>query len=693
MLLCFLYLFVLDVKAQINTQNINIARDKWGVPHIFGKTDEEVAYGLAWAIAEDDFGSVQIHLLASRGQLASVKGKDGAILDLITHLIGARELVDTMYTANTFSPKFKTVLAGYIQGMNDYAAKHPKEVLKKGLFPVTERDLLISYVFNFALFAGADDALTKIFTGTIVKDEIKTVGTGGSNGIAISKNITTDGKTYLDINSHQPLEGPFSWYEAHLCSEEGWNILGGIIPGGVSIGHGANQYLGWTHTVNSPDFTDVYKLEMNPENPLQYKFDGKWETLMERPIKLKVKVAGLIFSKKITTYWSKYGPTLKNDKGYYSMRFSVAMSSLKMPEQHYWMNKATNFKEFSKALDMQALSCFNIVYADRDDNIFYISNGLIPYRDKSYDWKKVLPGNTSKTLWENKYYPVKDLAQVLNPKCGYVFNANNSPFNATSKEDNLKPENFDVTMGYELFDNNRSLRLSELLKPYSANNKMSYEAFKKIKYDGSFSNPLYSYALTNLEDVFKIETKKYPEVQAIIEKFQKWDRTSGIENEEATIFMLMQQFFLKKLSAESRSFLGNTATEAEFIESFRFAQTHLQKYFGSINVPLGKIQLHIRGDKKLPMPGIFDVITAMYGKLDDKGIYRTYQGESYISLVRFSSTGVEIETVNAYGATNRKESPHYNDQMEMYTKQQLKTMTLDKEKILKEAEKVYHPNE
>ena len=100
---------------------------------------------------------------------------------------------------------------------------------------------------------------------------------------------------------------------------------------------------------------------------------------------------------------------------------------------------------------MQALAGINIVYADKDHNIFYLSNGLFPYRNPDYDWKKVLPGDTSATLWDNNFYPVEDLPQVLNPECGYVFNTNNTPFNATCPEENLDPDNFDKTMGFHRF--------------------------------------------------------------------------------------------------------------------------------------------------------------------------------------------------------------------------------------------------
>ena len=99
------------------------------------------------------------------------------------------------------------------------------------------------------------------------------------------------------------------------------------------------------------------------------------------------------------------------------------------------MNEATNFSAFYKALEMKALPGYNIGYADRNDTIFYISNGKIPIRAKGYDWTDVVPGNTRKTLWD-RYYDIKDLPQVVKPSSGFVYNANHSPFKSSGDTDN-----------------------------------------------------------------------------------------------------------------------------------------------------------------------------------------------------------------------------------------------------------------
>ena len=96
-------------NAQINVSDIEIVRDSWGVPHIFGKTDADVAYGLAWATCEDDFKTVQHLLLAANGRLGEVTGKNGALLDFMGKITRVSDEVEARYD-DSFSPQYKDYL-------------------------------------------------------------------------------------------------------------------------------------------------------------------------------------------------------------------------------------------------------------------------------------------------------------------------------------------------------------------------------------------------------------------------------------------------------------------------------------------------------------------------------------------------------------------------------------------------------
>ncbi len=676
LLLCCYLLFSISLFAQFQSEKIDIVRDKYGVPHIFAKTDPEVAYGLAWAQAEDDFTTIQQSLLAGKGMLAAYQGKKGATIDYIVHLLRIPELVEEKYESD-LSSDFKKLLEGYCAGLNAYAKKHPREILLRKAFPVTPKDMIQYSVLQLCVLSGADKALQNIFGGKIPL--VENYKTQGSNAFAFNSRKTTDGDVYLDINAHQPLEGPVAFYEAHLCSEEGWNILGANFPGAPCILHGANEYLGWAHTVNDPDKLDVYQLEINPSNKLQYKFDGQWETLEERKAPLKVKMSPIRIGIKKKAYWSKYGPTIITDRGTFSIRMPAQMD-IRGLEQWYRFNKAKNFTEFKTALNMLAIPGYNIVYADRYDTIYYISNGRIPVRDPKFQWKKTLPGNTSATLW-TQLHPVADLPQVLQPASGFVYNTNHSPFHSTEGPEN--PVNKDLTMGYETLENNRSLRIAELIAAYP---KVSYEDFKKIKFDRQF--PAQFAFPPNIDSLFMLQQQNYPAIADMITNLQQWDKRGNTESIGGATFLLAYHIINKTVYNKQRNAILTTAQAVDVLTAVK---NDMMEHFGRTNLQLGDIQKLVRGDKEIPLPGLPDLLAPMYSVPYKNGLWKGTQGDAFVELVRFTKNGPIIETMNTYGTSARKDSPHYTDQMEMYTHQQTKPMTLNKEEVYKNAERVYHP--
>lgn len=144
---------------------ITIARDSYGVPHIFAPTDPEVAYGLAWAHAEDDFKTIQTLILTGKGKLSTYMGKEGAPIDFVFGLLNTRATVDQQI--KSMDPKFIKLLQGYLMGIQAYGKAHPKEVLNKHVFPITLEDYIATSMFSVAVFCGVDKTLPKILNGSI----------------------------------------------------------------------------------------------------------------------------------------------------------------------------------------------------------------------------------------------------------------------------------------------------------------------------------------------------------------------------------------------------------------------------------------------------------------------------------------------------------------------------------------------
>ncbi len=676
----FIFLFFIEEgfsQTAINPAAIDIVRDSFGVPHIFAKTDPEVAYGLAWAHAEDDFKSLQQPLLPTKALMGSVMGKKAIAGDYAFALFRCREITEEKW--HTLSPQFLKLIDGYVQALNRFAATHAGEVLHKKLFPITSKDYIASSVLALTIFNGADGALQRIYNNA--EWEAPELNKKGSNASAIHSSKTTSGEAFLLINAHQLNTGPQAFYEAHICSEEGLNVLGGLLAGGPCILHGVNENLGWAHTVNFCDRLDEYELEMNPANAMQYKFDGEWVNLEVKTIKLRIK--GIPVGIKRKLYWSKYGATMKNKQGFFSMRLGANMK-IGVLQQWYEMNRAKNFTEFYAALSKQELSMFNIMYADKQDTIFYLNNALMPVRDTSsqYNWKRTLPGNTSKTLW-TQFRGIKELPQYINPASGFLFNTNHSSFLATAAADNLKPAAYAKQDGWEQYHLNRSVRFLEL---FPQNEKLSYEKFKQIKFDKQLPGVLqYPY---KTDSMFLLSETEFPALASLITTFKTWDKKGDANSKGAAIFLLTYEYLKKHLQGQAPRHI----TKQEAVETFTYIKNYMQTNFAGTDIELGDMQKLVRGDKEWPLWGFQDLLSPQWTEPNKNGKQKSIGGDGLVMFVRFAKTGLpKIETVNMYGASARPGNKHFDDQVEMYLQQKTKTMTLDKATVYKNAERVYHP--
>ena len=665
----------------IDVSKITIARDSFGVPHIFAPTDPEVAYGIAWAHAEDDFTTIQTLMLTGKGKLSTYLGKKGAPIDFVVGLLNTKATVQAQI--GQMDPKFLSLVKGYLMGLEAYGNAHPNEILNKHVFPISVEEYLSATVFSVAVFCGVDKTLPKILNGSIA--HLAGFTGEGSNTFAIHSSKSVSGENMLVINAHQPIEGATAFYEAHLQSEEGWNILGGLFPGAPLIFHGVTPNLAWAHTVNFQDKIDVYQLQTDKAHPGEYKVDDNWLKLEKRKIKLNIKGIPIPIYK--TVYNSIYGPTVATPSGeYFSMRLPSLMDAGAL-QQWYAMNRATNFTGFKKALEQNHLPMFNIMYADNKDTIFYISNGKMPYRnsDTSYHWNSTVPGNTMATLW-TKFKPLSELPQQMNPASGYLFNTNHSPFLATDEKYNLNPKNYDINDGYETYHNNRSQRAKDLIDPL---NKISYEDIKRIKFDRSLPTKiLFPYGFA-ADSMFLVDEKAYPTLAPIITTLKKWDHAAVVESKGAAIYNLAYYFVPQVMDGRKNDKL----TTEEAVQVYQKIDEYLQKHFGRNDIVLGDLQKLVRGDESWPQGGMPDVLAAVMSEPYKNGTRKMNSGDAYINIVSFPKDGSlpHIETVNTFGASMHKDSPHFADQRAMYQAQVLKPMTLDKKEVLRKAEKTYHP--
>ncbi len=674
-----------DPSGLINPMDVRIARDYWGVPHIFGKTDADVGYGLAWANAEDAFAIMQETILTGKGMMGLWKGREGAVRDYLLQALDIPTIVHTRYESD-LSESFRRYLDGYTQGLNAYAAQHPREVLVPGTFPVTPQELLQGSVFITTYMVYAMREIEKIVDGDYQLGEDEPTG---SNAYALRANRTADGKTYLAINPHQPMEGPFSFYECHVHSEEGWNFHGGMYHNGLLPGFGNNDHLGWAMTYNALDLVDTYRLQMHPERKHHYRYDDEWRELDRKLIWLSVKWGPLVLQIPKWVYWSSFGPTFRNGEEFYSVRFGNTFN-IQAAEQLYRMNKARGLEEWLDAMRLQGIPRFHFVYADREDNIFFVDNGQIPDRRGDFDWTGAVPGLGSENCWQ-RFLPFDSLPQVLNPASGYVFNTNNSSFHCTDwadAPDSTNRARYPDHAGFKRENNNRAWRFSELI---TSRERFDFEQFKAVKFDDQF--PACSPFLNSCEVLFALDSLQYPHLAEPIGLLHDWNRQADPQSPAATLFALtIDKVFQKNHLGYDNFSTGFLVSPQALVQGLEDAQQHLLHYFQSLQVPLAEFQRIVRGDMDLPLPGYFDVLAANYARPAEDGRYEVYVGDAYTQFVVFGPEGVErLESLQPFGASARPESPHYTDQMALFSRKETKVMHMDPQTILERAVVVYHP--
>ncbi|MCR9142246.1 MAG: penicillin acylase family protein [bacterium] len=759
-------------KQLAHAEGVQIIRDEWGVPHIKGRSNADAAFGLAFAHAEDDYPLIEASLIAARGELARTQLSEGALAnDFYVRLFRVREEVAARY--ESLSPDVRQVLEAYADGINYYATIHPDEVDSRFL-PVSGSDVAAGFVHKLPLFQAVHRPLKAIHTDEELKtgDRIQKpfldspeapgvahtnqretsaaqrsdgqsartahrsendagnavipAGTApfpdfrmvASNAHAVGKRRSADGVIRLNVNSHQPWEGPVAWYEAHIQSEEGWNMIGGTFPGAPMIFHGHNEKLGWAHTVNAPDMWDVFELEMHPEaqsaqeNKYRYRFGDEWLELDVREDSIAVDLGPFVWNESREFYTSVYGPTLKTDAGkFFSIRSVGRADLIRSVEQWYRMNLANSFAEWQAAMRIHAIPMFHTVYADAA-NIHYVYNAKIPLRSDAYDWNTIVPGNTPETLWQ-EYLPYDRLPSVTNPPADYIQNCNSDPFFTTDGAGNPRRENFSETAGIETRMTNRARRSHEMFGEDSA---ITRDEFLRYKWDRRYTRDgsIFTEAILPVLAAFGLPTDQETEAAAealsaanqfeanyleanqletnrfereALRMLRDWDGSTDETNTTAALAILSFRPIFQAIV------LDRALEVPDPVESFRAAVRLLVENYGRVAVPLGEVQRLQRGDVDLAIGGGPDILNATHSKLTDDGRLIGFAGDSYILFVEFYPDGPRGSALHQYGNVNRPESPHYADQAGMFTRRTLRRSLFSDADLRERTARVYRPGQ
>ena len=679
-----------------------IERDYLGVPHIIGERDIDAAFGFAFAQAEDNWQIIHDSIPFYRGNNASINGRDAATVDFLIQWLGIWETIEANYETD-LKPETRAYIDAFVDGINYYAALHPEQT-NESIFPITAKDMIAGYMLRHLLFYGFDGHVIELFeskrqrpvsNGPAGVSLAQATSQGvminglpiGSNAIAVSQPLTEDGATRLAINSHQPTTGPVAWYEAHIESKEGLDIMGGLFPSSATIGVGFTENLAWGATVNKPDLVDIYVLEIDPKDSMRYKLDGQWQTLEKKIINIDVKLFGFLpWSVSEVGLKSVHGPVIQNDHGTYAVRYA-GMGEIRQLEQWLAMNKAQNFDQWRDALRMQSFASFNFVYADHNGNTMFVHNSLTPKRAAGYDWTQYLPGNDSNLIW-NDYIAFDDLPQVINPTSGYLHSANQTPFRVTAEADNPSIDDYRVEDGFPTRMTNRAERGLELLAGLDS---ISEQDFFNIKHDKTYSKNSRAFKFlqhaskADLSSINKNSVEIYKASQDLI---YNWNLSTDINNRGAALSTCV-------LGGEWISEQQGEPAPRPIDELTRCTDLLLAKT-GRIDPLWGDVNRHVRGDFNLPLGGGPDTLRAIYGTgIEEDGYLTNVAGDGLYYQVSWDVEGkLKVRGTHQFGSSTLDEdSPHYGDQAMNYAKEILRDPLFDDDLRKTRLERRYRPGE
>jgi acyl-homoserine-lactone acylase len=699
-----------QARWMATAKRVTIMRDKWGIPHVFGKTDADAVFGLLYAQAEDDFNRVELNYINALGRLAEVEGEAEIWRDLRMKMYITPQDMQAKYAA---SPAWlQKLMVAFADGLNFYLHTHP-EVKPKLL---THFEPWMALAFSEGSIGGDIESidLKKLeqMYGKHPQVALADGGTGfdpeprGSNGFAIAPKRSASGHAMLLINPHT------SFYfrpEVHMVSAEGLNAYGAVTWGQFFVYQGFNERAGWMHTSGGGDVIDEYlETVIEKDGKFFYQYGAEQRPMRAVPITLPYKTPNGMASKTITAYFTHHGPVVREAGGKW-VSVKLMEEPLKALTQSYTRTKATSYKAFYKSMELRTNSSNNTVYADADGNIAYFHGNFVPKRDPSFDWAHPVDGSNPATEWKG-LHEVKDTITLFNPASGYILNTNNWPF-ASAGANSPRQKDYPAYM-WSLPENARGRHAVRLLKDQG---NFTLDSLIATAYDSYLTEfePLVP-ALVKDWDALAADDPLKAQLAPQVAALRGWDLRFAAASVPTSLAVYWGQQMVAAASAAARArempvadYITTSLTPQERLQALVRASARLEADFGSWQTPWGEINRFQRisgavdqqyDDSKPSHPVAFTSATwgslASFGMVAKQNTKRIYgdRGNSFVAVVEFGPR-LRAKSILAGGESANPASKHFDDQAEMYSKGQFKDVLFYKADIEKFLERKYHPGE
>jgi len=705
-------------RLQKEAQAVTITRDDWGIPHVHGRTDADAVFGMIYAQCEDDFNRVEMNYLTALGWSAQAEG-ESAIWDNLRYQL----FIDPAVLKQDYakSPDWlKQLMNAWAGGMNWYLATHP-DVHPK-VIQHYEPWMALSFtegsiggdiedvdLAKLAKFYGADHATTIALAQSVPPTWIEPTG---SNGIAIAPKLTADGHALLLINPHVTFNFRS---ESQISSDEGLDAYGASTWGQFFIYQGFNKHIGWMHTSTGVDAVDEFAETISKKDGRYfYKFGDKELPVTSREITIRYRAGdGSIKARRFTAYFTQHGPIVADENG---KLIAEALMNRPIPalEQSWLRTRATDLASYMKVAELKANSSNNTLFADDKGEIAFLAPQFIPKRDNAFDYTKPVDGSNPATAWQGMT-PIKDMPNVIDPGTGWVFNTNDWPYSAASKD---SPKRADFPQYMDSFGPNaRGEHATRMLT--------GARDFTKAKLiTDAFDSYLPAFArlipiLLKDYDTLPASDPLKMKLAGPIGVLRSWDDRWGSASIPTTLAVWWGDTLWNEVAAKAEAsgldahetdmreidYIADKADSKIRLDALANVVDRLQKDFGYWGVPWGAVNRYQRLDDAVHphfddnKPSIAVPFTSSrWGSLAASNThqwpgtkkYYGRSGNSFVAVIEFGPK-VSARAIHVGGQSGDPDSPHFTDQQHRWASGDLRTVYFWPEQIKAHTARVYHP--
>lgn len=698
-------------RWESRAERVEILRDRWGIAHIYGQSDADTVFGTVYAQAEDDFYRLETNYINAMGRLAEAEGAQELYRDLRMKLFIDPAELREQYDE---SPQWlQELMVAFADGLNFYLHSHPE--IQPRVIHYFEPWMALSFTEGSI---GGDiervnlRLLQEFYGDGNLLAQAEAISDGeprGSNGFAIAPDNTANGNALLLINPHTSF---FFRSELHMVSDEGLNAYGAVTWGQFFVYQGFNENAGWMHTSSRADAIDEYLLEVTErDDGYYYRYGDTERRLDEKLITLPYRDGDVMHSMDITAYFSHYGPVIREQDGRW-VSIKLMQEPIDALTQSYTRTKASNHEEFYASMELLTNSSNNTVYADSDGNIAYYHGNFIPRRDESFDWNQPLDGSNPATEWQG-LHPVDEIITLLNPGNGWIQNTNNTPFNAAG-DFSPRIEDYPAYMA-NYPENYRGIHAVQVLDGVT---DFTVESLLEAAYEPTLT--AFEVLVPRLELVTAVMNQTETgmsissEVLEYIDLLRDWDYRYSLESVETSLAVYWAQNLMEAVSADAAAidmnvydYMVEQASDRQILSALRLAAETLEADFGSWQVPWGEINRYQRltGDLVQDFDDTAESIAvpfasgrwgslASFGARTYPGTKRMYgtSGNSFVAAVEFGQR-VRARAITVGGLSNNPDSPHFDDQAQMYADGEFRDVLFYREDIEQNLERSYQPGE